>query len=382
MKIAQCLEQPLGLRGGVSIVVETLAMELAQRGHKIILVSPDTPEGLRELKADQFIEQHVFWNGDDHSISGARKLAGQLAASGTDVAHFHGGTYGWGNRLPFHSPMYFLRRMGIPCFSTVHLAVSIFDGYCGPQKPAWLKLALLPLAWSGKLHQLRHTTCEVAVSQHDFQKLRRWYWPLRRRFIQIYHSRLSGAPRSPKENRAPIILNVGHIAWRKGQAVLAEAFVRFAPRKPEWVLKLAGPYTHESAREILRLIERCQLPGRIQLLGERSDAIELMRSAAIYVQPSFWEGLPLALQEAMFAGCSCIGARVGGISELIQHGQNGMLFEPGNVDQLAQSLERLVDDPAHREELGRTASVSIRERGMTVEKMLARHLELYDAIRR
>ena len=55
--------------------------------------------------------------------------------------------------------------------------------------------------------------------------------------------------------------------------------------------------------------------------------VDLMQRAAIYVQPSFWEALGLALQEAMLAGCACIGSRAGGIPELVQHEQNGLLFD-------------------------------------------------------
>ena len=66
---------------------------------------------------------------------------------------------------------------------------------------------------------------------------------------------------------------------------------------------------------------------------------DLMSRAAIYVQPSFWEALGLALQEAMFAGCACVGSRAGGIPELIEENKTGLLFEPGNVAQLAAALE-------------------------------------------
>jgi len=380
MRIALCLEYPLGLRGGVSVLVETLAAQMGRLGHKIVLVSPDSPESLARTGAEKLIDQHIYWNYPKPSIANSRKLAEQLAASGIDVAHFHaGGNYGWGNRLPYRCPIYYLQRLGVPCVFTAHLVVDIFNGYCGPQKPAWFKLLMLPLAWSGKMQQLLHTKCEIAVSQHDFRKLRHWFWPLRSRIVQIYHSRLFGKPREPIGTRKPIILNVGHIAWRKGQLVLAEAFARIAPRKPEWVLHLAGSYGEESAAgDILRLAEKHQLQSRILLLGERTDAFELMQTAGIYVQPSFWEALGLALQEAMFAGCACIGSRAGGIPELVQEGKNGLLFDPGNIDQLARALERLIDDQPYREGLGRAAASSIYERGMTVETMTARHLEVYE----
>ena len=228
------------------------------------------------------------------------------------------------------------------------------------------------------MQQLWHTKCEIAVSQHDFKKLRRWYWPLRNRFTQIYHSRLSGKPGEPIGPRKPIILNVGHIAWRKGQLVLAQAFARIAQRKPEWVLQLAGSCGEQPIiDDIRKLAEQPHLAGRIVLLGERTDALELMQAAAIYVQPSFWEALGLALQEAMFTGCACIGSRAGGIPELVQQDKTGLLFDPGNIDQLANALESLIDERPRREALGRAATASIYERGMTVEKMTERHLEVY-----
>ncbi|HXJ74423.1 MAG TPA: glycosyltransferase, partial [Candidatus Dormibacteraeota bacterium] len=301
------------------------------------------------------------------------------------LAHFHsGGNYGWGNRFPFRCPIYFLNRLGIPCVSTVHLVVSIGEGYCGPEKPAWFKSLMFPLAWCGKMHQLRHTRREIAVSYHDLKKLRSWYRPLQNRFTQIYHSRLrDGAATSASTRRDPVILNVGHLAWRKGQLVLAEAFAQIAARHPEWVLQLAGEdMDGQTTRKIRQLAAAHGLENRIQLLGERHDVTELMRRAAIYVQPSFWEALGLALQEAMFFGCACIGSQAGGIPELIDADRTGLLVEPGNAAQLSLGLEQLIQDTEQREKLGAAAAASIRERNMTVEGMTRRHLELYELFAR
>jgi len=385
MKIAICLQYPIDLRGGVSVLVETLLRELAARGHEIVLVSPDTEESLRGLEAGKWIRQHIHFTPEQNSATDSKRLAEQIATARVDIAHFHsGGAFVWGGRFFCHSPIIHLDRLGIPCVSTVHLVVGLFEGYCGPQKPAWFKALLLPPSWLGKMRQLRHVRREITVSQHDFQKLRRWYFPFRSKFVQIYHSRLGRAPeyfQAPK--RGKIILNAGHIAWRKGQVVLAEAFAQIAPRHPEWILQLAG---HDadgvSVQQIRRLIKERGLEGRIFLLGERTDAFDLMSRAAIYVQPSFQEALGLALQEAMFAGCACIGSRAGGIPELIQENKTGLLFEPGNITQLAAVLEALIADEARREDFGRAAAASIQKRGMTAEQMLENHLRLYESIRR
>lgn len=379
MRIAQCLEYPLALRGGVSVLVETLSKELSRQGHELVLVSPDSAGALQQSDCGGLFGKHFYWNPKQASTRQAKQLAQQLKNSGVDVAHFHaGGNYGWGNRVAFRSPPYHLDRLGVRSVWTSHLVVDVLNGFCGPQKPLWFKLLLLPFTWLGKIHQLKHVKVEVAVSQHDFHKLRGWYWPLKGKIHQIYHSRLSDAPPAPAENRERSILNVGHIAWRKGQHILVEAFANIAERHPDWTLQLAGDANDEiAAQEIQRIIQQCNLQKQVSLLGARSDAIELMANAGIYVQPSFWEALGLALQEAMFTGCACIGSRAGGIPELISHQNTGLLVEPGNVSQLSEALEQLISHPRRRYALGAAAASSIREKGMTTEAMTRKYLELY-----
>jgi len=182
--------------------------------------------------------------------------------------------------------------------------------------------------------------------------------------------------------RPPVILSVGHFAEVKGQAILVEAFGRIANNYPQFTLQLAGHTGADGTCErVQKLIQEFQLEKRVVLLGERTDTDLLMRRAAIYVQPSMKEALGLALQEAMFAGCACIGSRTGGIPELIQQGQNGLLFKPGDIGELSRALEELIANPAHREQLGRAAVTSIRDRGMTVESMTTSHLKLYQDAR-
>lgn len=381
-KIALCLEYPLALRGGVSVLVETL-LEGLQKHYDLVLVSADEPGSLRSHPANVLIVGHITWKPSKVSRKTSRELAKELARHGVQLAHFHlGGNYGWGNRFPGGSPISYMDGFGIATVSTVHLVVNPLDGYCGPQKPLWFKLALFPLAWMGKMHSLSHVRQEIAVSQHDANKLRRWYRPLSGKFLQIYHSRLRGEARnatiSPRE---PMILNVGHIAWRKGQIILAEAFAQVASRHPEWKLCLAGGSPEPGTVEKIRAIAKASgLENRILLLGERNDAMEMMKRAGIYVQPSYFEALGLALQEAMFYGCPSIGTRVGGIPELIDHERTGLLIEPGQPSQMAQALETLMSNAALREKYGNAATNSVVEKGMTAEQMCARHVELYESI--
>lgn len=383
MRIAYCLEYPLGLRGGVSVLVENLMIELSRRGHEIVLVSPDIPEAVSKLPAELGVRKHICWNPAIPHREQAKKLAKEMAATGIDLAHFHlGGNYGWGNRFPFQSPIFHLAKLDVPVISSSHLVVGALDGYCGPQKPLVFKLAMFPLSWLAKLQQLRSVRYEIAVSQHDLQKLRRWYTPLRNRFVQIYHSRLQAQSINPPAIRQSVILNVGHLAWRKGQLVLAESFVRIAKRYPEWILQFAGHDDGSTATQINRLAQQHQLENRIQLLGERNDVRKLMNQASIYVQPSYQEALGLALQEALFSGCPSIGSRTGGIPELIEDSKTGILVQPGNILQLSAALEKLISNPPLRHQWGLAAAHSIRAKGMTLEAMVEKHLNLYEAAKR
>ena len=298
------------------------------------------------------------------------------------MAHFHlGGNFGWGNRFPGQCPILYAESFGVRTCSTVHLVAALLDGFCGPQKPLWFKLGLLPVAWYSKMRVLRKVRTEIAVSQHDAGKLRHWYWPAAKKFQVIYHSRIKQTARPGVGKREPMILNVGHIAARKGQQVLAAAFAEIAPRHPEWKLWLVGHVAEEDVNRQIREIARAhKIEDRIVLTGPREDARSFMNRAGIYVQPSILEALGLALQEAMAAGCACVGSRAGGIPELIEHEQTGLLVPPGDARALARSLELLISDAALREKYGRAGAEAIAARGMTEASMVARHLELYESI--
>jgi glycosyltransferase involved in cell wall biosynthesis len=225
---------------------------------------------------------------------------------------------------------------------------------------------------------LRSLSAEIVVSQKGCARVQRWYWPMRRRFQCIYHSRLPEAVPSELAAREPLILGVGHLALRKGQQVLVAAFAKIAAAHPEWKLALVGEKSSDDClTQVEELIAKHMLNDRVLLLGSRDDAFDFMRRAAVFVQPSLFEGLPLALQEAMFYGCACVATNVPGNDELVQDGLTGILVPPMQPDQLADALGRLVRDAALRTTLGKAAAASILARHMTQNAMIERHLALY-----
>jgi len=377
MKIALGLEYSLALRGGVSVLVEKL-IEGISSVHDVVLVSPDQI-GFQHPG----MHSHIRWDPASVSRQTSEHLATQLSEQGVSLAHFHfGGNYGWGIRIPGKSPFSFLNKKGVAAVSTSHMAVSILDGYCAPNKPLWLKLGLLPLGWSGKLDQLRNVRAEIAVSQGVCKRLKRWYWPMSSKFRSVYHSRLPAGPDArANKPREPLVLCVGHIALRKGQHTLARAFAKIAAAYPAWKLALLGdPGPDDCLKQVQATIAAHNLQDRILLLGSRDDAMEFMSRSSVFVQPSLFEGLPLALQEAMFCGCACVATRVIGNDELISDGKTGLLVLPLDSNALAIALERLIRDESQRTIFGEAAAESIRVRAMNAQTMTERHLHLYQSI--
>jgi glycosyltransferase involved in cell wall biosynthesis len=380
--VALCTEYSIKSFGGTEALVGALIRGLSPHC-RIVLVSNDESEAIEGSEFSSLIQVHIPWRPEVASRQAARKLAQQLRTQQVHLAHFHfGGNYGWGSRIAGQSPIEFARRLGIRCVTTVHSFDSILDGYCGPQKPLWIKLALLPAAWLGKVSVLARIDAEIAVSRENYGRLRAWYWPMRARFRHIYHSRLGATPPSkPAVARHQIILSVGHIAFRKGQHVLAQAFAQIARDHPQWKLRMIGELAEPSCHDkIRRIVDKNDLTDRVEIPGARRDILDFMQHAAVFAQPSMFEGLGLALQEALWNGCACVGTRVGGIPELIDDGANGLLVSAGNADELAAALERLISDDSLRQMLSARAPRSIIEKGMTAEQMVDDHLKLYESI--
>jgi glycosyltransferase involved in cell wall biosynthesis len=382
-KIALCLEHPLAFAGGVSVLAQVLIGGLAGR-YRITLVSTDTPESFCSLPLRDAIERHVPWDANVGVAENGRTLARALAESGIRVAHFHfSGNFGWQSRFPWRCPIPTLARLGVPIVTTVHMVVGLLHGYCGPQKPLWFKLGFLPWAWQAKVNVLRHVRREIAVSQQDYTRLRRWYWPVRNRFVQIYHSRIiaSGGGAIAGPGRQRVVLSAGHIAARKGQDILAQAFARISSRHPDWKLVVAGPIVEENCRRnIERAAAQCAKTDQIEILGQREDVSEIMQRAAVYVQPSLHEGLPLALQEAMYHQCACLATRIPGNIELVDDQTNGLLVSPGNWEAMSVSLDRLLSDQNLRERLAANSRTDILKKEMTAAHMIEKHLMIYESV--
>lgn len=261
---------------------------------------------------------------------------------GVDHIHAHFGTNATTVALLTH-------MLGGPRYSfTVH----------GPEEfddPAGLSLGL----------KIAHAAVVVAISQFGRSQLFRWaafaHWPK----IKVVHCGIEpgafAAP-APLPEGPPRLVSIGRFAEQKGQMILMEALAACANRDIRLVLVGDGDMRPELERAILQY----GLRDRVTLTGwQDEDGVrrELAQAHAL-VLPSFAEGLPMVVMEAMAAARPVLTTFIAGAPELVQHERTGWLVPAGDVVALAEAMETCAGtDHATLVKMGRAGR----------DRVLARH---------
>lgn len=151
------------------------------------------------------------------------------------------------------------------------------------------------------------------------------------------------------------ILCTGRLVGAKGQAILLMAMASLVRRQRTVSLVLIGDGPDRAALE--DLVHQQGLEKYVTFAGGQNHhhVLESLREADLFVLPSFAEGIPVALMEAMAIGVPCISTFVAGIPELIRHEQDGLLVPAGSVEELTAAMERLIGSPADRSRFQQSA---------------------------
>jgi glycosyltransferase involved in cell wall biosynthesis len=155
------------------------------------------------------------------------------------------------------------------------------------------------------------------------------------------------------------ILTVGSLRPQKDQRTLLHAFANLTRRHTDWRLRIVGEGELRSSLE--PLAERLGLQEKVQFAGPTASVEAEYEQAQLFVLPSLYEGFPNSLAEALAHGLPAVGfADCPGTNELIRSGVNGILAEgTDRVDALAAALDPLMASPTRRCELGRAAVASV-----------------------
>jgi glycosyltransferase involved in cell wall biosynthesis len=171
-----------------------------------------------------------------------------------------------------------------------------------------------------------------------------------------------------------LIISVGRLVLAKGYEDLIDAFSIVHRQDPRAVLVIAG--VGSLFEKVRNKIIDLHLEGAVKCLGARSDVPQLLAASDIYVSSSHWEGLPVAVLEAMMAGLPIVATSVGDIPRVVT-AENGILVSPHEPTCLAEALSELVSAPERARAMGAAA----RRRAMqeySLDTWVKRLLSLYE----
>ena len=174
------------------------------------------------------------------------------------------------------------------------------------------------------------------------------------------------------------ILFMGELGTRKGTYDLINAYIPIYEEFPNANLILGGDGEVEKTRKMAKQVG---IDDRVKLKGWLSgqDKIDAFENADIYVLPSYNEGLPVSILEAMAAGLPIISTPVGGISEAVLHGTNGYLVDPGDIESLSGSLAQLCRDRSLRDIMG-NESLRLINNKFHLKKIVKDLYSIYDQV--
>lgn len=173
-------------------------------------------------------------------------------------------------------------------------------------------------------------------------------------------------PASPMPDKDVFTIGYcGRLREVKGVHILLDGFAKFRERHPDADVRvlLAGSGNEEDA--LLAQVKRLGIAKDIEFLGAIEDTTSFYAELDLYVQPSFAEGLPNAVIEAMHSGRAVVATDIGGNQDLVEEGESGYLFPAGDSDKLGELLSKCFTEQGNNVRLGRNGrSVIEAEFGM------------------
>ena len=218
----------------------------------------------------------------------------------------------------------------------------------------------------GKIRQYRLASSAdslIAVAEAVGQALIRGGLPPDR--ITVIHSGIS-IPEIPTDTQRTAVRSslgiaaeeavlgiVGHVLPHKGYDDLIRAIALIKEKVPASRCVIVGKTLRASYLHSLRELAReLSIENRLMWVGVQQDVLPILHAIDLFVLPSHTEGLPITILEAMAAGRPVVATTVGGIPELVRHGETGMLVPPNDPRSLAEAMLGLLNEPGPARAMG------------------------------
>ena len=347
--------------GGAQTYVLELATAQLGDGHEVVIVA-----GTLGAMADEarrrgitVMEESALRRevGGLSEFRAARRLRERITGFGPDIVHAHSSKAGVLARLAGRSAR-------VPTVYTAH-GWPFQAGAAVPQRiVSWLGETAMGHWWG---HVICLTEAEATLAH-------RW-GVVRRRRLHVVPNGLPDVPaavRAATASSSVTIVMVARFAPPKAQRDVLQA-VGLMPAG-DWVVQFVGDGPEFEA--VRNSPEAAAAGGRVQFLGHRDDIGEILAAADVGLLWSRYEGMPLALMEAMRAGLVCVANDLPGVHALL--GADAGMILDFRPEVLADALAALIADSARRAELGAAARRRF-EHEFSMDRHLTRVLAVYDA---
>lgn len=278
-----------------------------------------------------------------------------------DVVHTHSSKTGFIGRLA-------ARLVGVKkVIHTVH-------GFSFPMtenkiaKSIFYAMEWLARLWTHSLIVLNETDFDIAVEQLGYKK----------ELVSIIPNGINTSKFSPQhhENQTFRIVMVGRLWKQKNPLCLLQAIQILSTKSMDVQVDFIGD--GELLDEMYEFIVNNNLGGKVRLLGWLNEVDKFLPSYNLFVLPSLWEGMPLAILEAQSCGLPAIVSDIPGNNDLVKNGFNGFLFEKNNASDLASKIEMLLSNRALCNKLSSNARAHVCNGFSNVERN-NRVLALYNS---
>jgi glycosyltransferase involved in cell wall biosynthesis len=374
IRILELFEPP---DGGVAEHVRLLSEGLIERGHEVTVGGrPDAaPRAALETAGIRYAALPLAGPVPDRSDLRALRSIGALLRGGAfEVVHAHGQKAGLLGRVA-------ARRHGIPAVYTPHAFVYRTQAL-RPRPSARLRYRV-GLGLERALGPGTAAITAVAEEERAAALADRIAGPDRVLVVHPGVSVDSTLPPDPElesfRDATPLLGLVAGLREQKGISTLLDALERLARdgRALRFAIVGNGPLRDE----VERRVRSGPLSGSTLVAPYRGRVEPYLRTLDVFVLPSLWEGLPMAVLEAMAMGLPVVASAVNGTPEAVEDGVTGYLVPPGDPVRLAERLEAIAADDAAREAMGRAAREVARSR-FGVDRMVTELEAVYRAAAR
>lgn len=365
--------------GGSGAVATELGKILARRGHTVHFISYSRPfrlpyddhASITHHKIDTM--EYPLFLGPMYGISASVRIRDIILEADLDVLHVH-------YALPHAVCAYLANEMleparRVPVLTTLHGTDITLIGSTPAFHPA-VKLGLdKSTTLSCVSHWLEDKTCEYFDICERLNVIYNFVDPALYRREEI----AGGVRRADFATTCePLLLHVSNFRPVKCVPDVIRTFALICARRPSRLLLVGeGPDLHPA----LELARELGVGDRVITTGEREDVRALFAVSDLFLFPSAGESFGLAAAEAMACEVPVIGARAGGLPEVVTDGECGLLYSIGDCQGMAGGALQLLADASRRREMGERGRRRVCE-NFTPELIVPQYEMLYDAMLR